>query len=98
KRLLLAASKSLAASAVVITLGQLTFGSGTGLSAQTTTSAAPIEQAAPKTIWDGVYTKEQAARGQQAYKQTCGYCHGPDMSGSEVGGELAPELVGVFFV
>jgi mono/diheme cytochrome c family protein len=75
--LLLAASTSLAASAIVITFAQ---------------------QGPAKTIWDGVYTKEQAIRGQQAYKQTCGYCHRSDMSGSEVAGELAPELVGVFFV
>ena len=29
--------------------------------------------------------------------QACGYCHRADISGSEVKGELAPELVGAYF-
>jgi hypothetical protein len=26
-------------------------------------------------VWDGVYTEEQAKRGQESYKQVCGHCH-----------------------
>ena len=55
-------------------------------------------QVEKKTIWDGVYTRQQARRGELAYRETCGYCHGLDLSGSEVGGELAPELLGAIFV
>jgi cytochrome c len=33
------------------------------------------------TIWDGVYSKEQARRGEQAYKTSCGYCHKDDLTG-----------------
>ena len=33
------------------------------------------------TVWDGVYSKEQARRGEQAYKTSCGYCHKDDLSG-----------------
>jgi mono/diheme cytochrome c family protein len=38
-----------------------------GLAAQT----APR----PRTVWDGVYTEEQATRGQTAYGQSCAGCH-----------------------
>jgi hypothetical protein len=55
-------------------------------------------QVEKKTIWDGVYTRQQARRGELAYRETCGYCHGLDFGGSEVGGELAPELLGAIFV
>ena len=55
-------------------------------------------QAVRKTIWSGVYTREQARRGALAYRQTCSYCHGLDLGGSEVAGELAPELEGAYFL
>ena len=38
-------------------------------------------QAAPKTVWDGVYTQTQAARGEAAYAQACSRCHRDDLSG-----------------
>lgn len=74
----------------------------TGLSTidQTTTanatSANVTTQEAKKTSWDGVYTEEQAARGQKTYKRVCGYCHRDDLSG---GGDErgAPALVDSFF-
>jgi mono/diheme cytochrome c family protein len=43
-----------------------------------------------KTQWDGVYTKDQAARGGDVYAQYCATCHGADLGG----GEMAPSLVG----
>jgi S-disulfanyl-L-cysteine oxidoreductase SoxD len=43
-----------------------------------------------KTQWDGVYTEDQARRGEPMYQQYCASCHGPDMSG----GEMAPGLTG----
>jgi len=43
-----------------------------------------------KTQWDGVYTDEQAKRGEPLYQEKCSSCHGPDMNG----GEMAPGLTG----
>jgi mono/diheme cytochrome c family protein len=43
-----------------------------------------------KSQWDGVYTAEQAQRGQGLYAEKCASCHGPDLTG----GEMAPALVG----
>ena len=35
----------------------------------------------PKTTWDGVYTAEQAARGEAGYNANCSRCHGEDLGG-----------------
>lgn len=43
-----------------------------------------------KSQWDGVYTEEQAKRGEPLYAEKCSSCHGPDMNG----GEMAPSLSG----
>lgn len=45
-------------------------------------------------VWDGIYTAEQAQRGDPLYASECAYCHGPDLEG----GELAPALEGSEFV
>lgn len=45
-------------------------------------------------VWDGIYTAEQAERGAPVYANECAYCHGPDLEG----GELAPALEGREFV
>jgi mono/diheme cytochrome c family protein len=39
--------------------------------------------------WDGIYTKEQAAKGEALYGDQCAKCHGADGSGAD-----APTLVG----
>ena len=46
-----------------------------------------------RTVWDGVYTAEQARRGAEAYAQACAECHGADLGG----GDMAPGLAGVQF-
>lgn len=53
-------------------------------------------QNAPRTVWDGVYTKAQSARGRELYKNACGHCHRDDLTGggSEEG---APPLIGPIF-
>jgi mono/diheme cytochrome c family protein len=58
------------------------------------TAAMPAQNR--RTIWDGVYTSAQASRGQQLYKEKCGYCHRDDLTGggSEAG---APALKGPIF-
>jgi len=50
--------------------------------------------AATRSVWDGVYTKEQAARGLSVYREECAKCHGENAAG----GEVAPALVGKEFV
>jgi mono/diheme cytochrome c family protein len=45
--------------------------------------------AASRSVWDRVYSKQQASRGQTAYNSTCARCHGDAL----LGGEEAPALV-----
>ena len=45
--------------------------------------------AAARSVWDGVYTKGQAARGQTAYQEVCLQCHGENLGGGEGGPPLA---------
>jgi len=47
-----------------------------------------------QSVWDRVYTAEQALRGEPIYQQSCAECHGPDLAG----GEMSPGLVGGEFV
>jgi mono/diheme cytochrome c family protein len=47
-----------------------------------------------RSVWDGVYTKDQAKRGETLYAQHCSSCHGPDLSGND---EAAP-LTGANFL
>jgi mono/diheme cytochrome c family protein len=47
-----------------------------------------------RTVWDGVYTTDQASRGKTAYAAQCGMCHGEDLNG---GDEAAP-LTGAQFM
>ncbi|MEQ1908627.1 MAG: cytochrome c [Vicinamibacterales bacterium] len=35
------------------------------------------------TVWDGVYTNEQAARGNDAYNANCAMCHRADLGGRQ---------------
>ena len=43
----------------------------------------------PLSVWEGVYTKEQAKRGEALYVQNCSSCHGPDLSGNDEAAPLA---------
>ena len=45
------------------------------------------------TVWDGIYTNEQADRGEQLYADRCARCHGDGLQGIEA----APPLVGPAF-
>jgi mono/diheme cytochrome c family protein len=49
---------------------------------------------ASRSVWEGVFTKEQAKRGEGLYAQHCSSCHGPDLSGND---EAAP-LTGSAFL
>jgi cytochrome c len=46
-----------------------------------------------RSVWDGVYTAEQAKRGEALYAQHCAACHG----GTLLGAEAAPALTGFEF-
>ena len=48
-----------------------------------------VAAAASRSVWDGVYSKEQAGRGQTAYNSKCARCHGENL----MGGEDSPALV-----
>jgi mono/diheme cytochrome c family protein len=41
--------------------------------------ALPALASAAPSIWDGVYTAEQAARGKKLYAENCADCHGDDL-------------------
>lgn len=45
---------------------------------------------APASIWDGVYTQDQADRGAGAYSEACARCHG----NTGEGGLFGPGIVG----
>ena len=51
------------------------------------------EPAESRSVWDGVYTEEQAKRGDEVYKKECAACHGAELTG----GESAPPLTGGAF-
>jgi hypothetical protein len=51
-------------------------------------------QPSAKSVWDGVFTKQQADRGKEAYGRACTHCHRDDLSGNEDG---APALRGAEF-
>jgi mono/diheme cytochrome c family protein len=59
--------------------------------AQTGRSDSPGSQ---RTVWDGVYTAEQAKRGETAYRESCARCHLDTLKGND----MAPGLVGDAFV
>jgi mono/diheme cytochrome c family protein len=46
-----------------------------------------------KTVWDKVYTAEQATRGEKLYGESCAVCHGDGLTGVE----MAPALAGDVF-
>lgn len=57
------------------------------------TMGQPKVDAQGKSVWDGVYTEEQAKRGEAAYAGECASCHQPDLGGDG----FAPSLAGPEF-
>lgn len=51
-------------------------------------------RAQDRTVWDGVYTDEQATRGEGLYGEHCVRCHGASLQGN---GEGANPLTGATF-
>jgi len=56
--------------------------------------AAALTAQTTRSVWDGVFTSDQAKRGQQVYAKECASCHGSDLTG----GESAPPLAGLGFL
>jgi S-disulfanyl-L-cysteine oxidoreductase SoxD len=69
----------------VITLTAVVIYLGAAATAVLHSQATP----ASTTVWNGVFTSEQAARGQAQFADNCASCHAPDLSGGE-----GPALVG----
>lgn len=55
--------------------------------------AATVHAQQPVSVWDGVYTQEQAGRGKAVYSQSCASCHGEALDGKGT----APPLAGAYF-
>jgi quinoprotein glucose dehydrogenase len=51
-------------------------------------------QATPRTVWDSVYSAEQATRGQASYLQSCARCHQASLGGADE----SPALTGGAFL
>jgi len=47
-----------------------------------------------RSVWDGVFSADQAKRGQTRYRELCASCHGDTLEG----GESAPPLAGGEFL
>jgi len=67
---------------------------GCVLFALCTVRAQEPAPAAPRSVWDGVYTEEQSKRGESVYQKECASCHGASLGG----GESAPPLTGGAFL
>lgn len=67
---------------------------GASATVGTRAAAGPPQAPPTSTVWDSVYTKDQAARGQTKYAQVCANCHQTDLSGSD----QAPSLAGGDFL
>ena len=52
-----------------------------------------VTAAQTRTVWDGVYSEDQAARGATLYADRCAGCHGDGLGGVE----SAPALTGTAF-
>jgi mono/diheme cytochrome c family protein len=71
------------------TIAMASLGLSLVLSARGQDAATPAA-----TVWDKVYTSEQATRGKDAYMAECSACHSEDLGGSG----YAPALKGNDFV
>ena len=58
------------------------------------TAATGAARLAPRTVWDGVYTEEQAKRGETLFQNSCARCHAETLKGIDD----APPLAGSAFL
>jgi mono/diheme cytochrome c family protein len=57
-------------------------------------AASPSSDENSLSVWDGVYTGEQAERGHSVYHSQCEVCHGESLNG----GDEVPALAGPQFI
>jgi len=72
------------AALIVATVGVLTWLPAVVVQAFRPATAASQDAPARQSVWDGVYTDDQAARGEAHYARSCESCHGADLSGNPV--------------
>jgi mono/diheme cytochrome c family protein len=90
-------TQAVGAAAVVFAVSAGTVTSSARVSAEAAQAAqveAPAAPGAGSSVWSGVYTEDQAKRGEAISNKLCTSCHGPELSGGEAG----PTLVGLEFV
>jgi len=71
-------------------IGAVTIGAAASLAM----SFSAMAQAPARTVWDGVFTADQATQGKAAYGNKCSICHGAELLGQE----MAPPLSGALFL
>jgi mono/diheme cytochrome c family protein len=70
------------------------FSAGFGANAEKRRTQGQAAQASEtRSVWDGVFTEEQAKRGEEMYRKECASCHGDTLVG---GGGAAPLTGGTF--
>src|SRR5207237_1125696 len=57
-------------------------------------AAQATVQGSTKSVWDGVFTADQAAQGKTVFENKCAICHGAQLNG----GEMSPPLSGGGFL
>lgn len=85
-------TQAVGAAAVVFVVSAGAVTSSARLSAEAAQAAAT--PGAGSSVSSGVYTDEQAKRGEALSNKLCTSCHGPELSGGEAG----PTLVGLEFL
>jgi S-disulfanyl-L-cysteine oxidoreductase SoxD len=58
--------------------------------------AVPVAAQTKSSVWDGVYSDEQATRGKDEYEYNCGNCHIHDLTGDSI--KDVPPLAGSDFI
>jgi len=59
-------------------------------------AAAPQRAPTGGSVWSGVFSAQQAARGKSSYDGVCARCHGAQLTGG--GADLGPALTGGTFL
>jgi len=62
---------------------KIAFVAGAGLAVIGAFRSATGAQEPSRSVWDGVYTEEQAKRGAALYGRECSSCHGTDLTGAD---------------
>lgn len=86
--------KHIAAGALVVVFLAAWGASHTALRAQRSSpQPTPTPSPGPRSVWDGVYSEDQAKRGGSLYYGECASCHGDKLKGNE----STPALTGSDF-